>query len=105
MKIALLILAFCLGSVGVSAAQVPSKIKLCWPALKTDLSCMSFKSAVLINSPLYPLKKDLCVKYTPPKLPFFCSMEEKSRAKFGLFFKIRAGNDQDYRKLIKISSP
>ena len=47
------------------------------------------------------VKMPISLKYNPPKLPFFCSMEDKFRAKHRVFLKIRTGNDEDYRKMIK----
>ena len=41
------------------------------------------------------------IKSKLPKLPFFCSMEDKCRSKFNFFLKIRAGNDESYEKMIR----
>jgi len=47
------------------------------------------------------VKMPISLKYDPPKLPFFCSLEDKFRARHRVFLKIRTGNDEDYRKMMK----
>lgn len=44
------------------------------------------------------------IKTQLPKLPFFCSMDDKFRNKFNVFLKIRTGNDESYRMLIQNSN-
>lgn len=47
-------------------------------------------------------KKPIRLNHIPQKLPVFCRIEAKFRNKFNVFLKIRAGNDEDYRKMIKL---
>jgi hypothetical protein len=70
---------------------------------KTPLD-FRFNSFPLMN--LYSLKSinTTSIKTQSPKLPFFCSMEEKCRSKFNFFLKLRAGNDESYMKMIAPSS-
>ncbi len=105
MKSGKLILIFCLGLGFCAGAQVSGKVGTYPPILKTQTSGTLFKKLMPLHSPLFPMKKDLSLKYVAPKLPFFCRMEEKSRSKFGLFLKLRAGNDEDYSKLNKSYNP
>jgi len=81
-------------------SQVQSREKIYWPVLYTHHFTVYSKSLVPTNSPFFPVKKDLTLKYNAPKLPFFCNMEEKSRNKFHVFLKLRAGNDESYMKMI-----
>lgn len=101
MKIKLLILTFYSGTSFILRCQVNEGIK--WPVMLANNCTPISKSLNMYNSSLFPLKKDLTFKYHPAKLPFFCGMEEKCRNKFNLFIKLRAGNDESYRKMI--SSP
>lgn len=105
MKALVLIAVFCVGLVFCTRAQVPNKVTFSWQAPKTKLSDVYFKSPIAANSPLFPLKKDLSLNYAAPKSPFFCSLEEKSRSKFGLFLKFRAGNDETYLKITGTKNP
>lgn len=36
----------------------------------------------------------------PPKLAFFCRMEDRFRNKFNVYLKLRAGSDEEYMKMI-----
>jgi len=36
----------------------------------------------------------------PPKLAFFCKMEDRFRNKFNVYLKLRAGSDEEYMKMI-----
>lgn len=58
-------------------------------------------SRSILLSPDREVKKPISLKYDPPKLPFFCSLEDKFRARHRVFLKIRTGNDEDYRKMMK----
>lgn len=55
----------------------------------------------ILLSPDRELKLPISLKFNPPKQPFFCSLEDKFRARHSVFLKIRTGNDEDYRKMIK----
>lgn len=105
MKASLLIAVFCVGPLFYAGAQVQSKVSFSWQVPKTKLSGVYFKSPIAGNSPLFPLQKAPDLNYQAPKLPFFCSLEEKSRSKFGLFLKFRAGNDETYRKMHEARHP
>lgn len=48
---------------------------------------------------LFNQSKIMKLGNAPEKLPFFCSMENKFSKKFNLFLVLRAGNDEQYRKL------
>lgn len=69
---------------------------------------LNFKGRALLINPAksfslqnYSASKDLSMKYHPAKLPFFCAMEEKSRNRFKITLKFRAGDDESYRKMIR----
>ncbi|PBQ32947.1 hypothetical protein CNR22_14580 [Sphingobacteriaceae bacterium] len=97
MKLKFLIVFFCALLTTVGSAQNASKEILRLPPLHSTL--LVFPKLLSLKNP-QTLKKDLSMKYEPAKLPFFCAMEEKSRAKFKIFFKFRAGNDESYEKMI-----
>lgn len=80
-------------------AQTRTKHKTDWLAVNNNLflpACFSLKPL-----PAPQLKNMLCVKTELPKLPFFCSMEDKFRNKFKVFLKLRAGTDDWYMSVIR----
>lgn len=94
---------FFIGLVLNLKSQSPVKKTFPLPTLSFP-SSVSTSQIILSFSSASWLKKDLSMKYQPAKLPFFCSMEEKSRNKFHVFFKLRAGNDESYMKMIAPSN-
>lgn len=100
MNIKGLILFFILGSFTFMKAQVLLKSGPIPAILNVKCSLYYNFQFQLSNCLIFLPQKDLTLKYNPPKLPFFCSMEEKSRNKFRVFLKLRAGNDESYRKMI-----
>ena len=58
-------------------------------------------SSESLSFSLSSTKKATNLKYHPAPLPFFCAMEEKSKNKFHIILKLRAGNDESYMKMIK----
>lgn len=58
------------------------------------------KSAFLFNNPVKE-NKDIHLKISPLRHEaFFCRMEDKVHNKLNIWIKLRAGNDELYRKLI-----
>ena len=49
----------------------------------------------------FPHPCDVTIKSEVPKLAFFCNMENKFRNRFNVYLKLRAGNDDMYRSLIR----
>jgi len=45
------------------------------------------------------VNKPINLHTKPQKLAFFCKMEDNFRNKFNVYLKLRAGNDEEYRKM------
>ena len=95
MKSLLLICMF-----GFVAAQAQTK-KLAVNALFTPHKIVLFSKPGVTPLPV-PGFKPMSLHYDAPKLPFFCSMEDKFRNRFHIFLKLRAGDDDAYEKMIRV---
>lgn len=89
-------ICFCAAS---GFAQIKIKHKTDWLVENNNVFLPA--SFILKPAAAPQLKNMLCVKTEMPKLPFFCSMEDKFRNKFNLFLKLRAGTDDWYMSVIK----
>lgn len=61
---------------------------------------VSFPAVNVTPLPAPEFNRPLEFNYNAPKLPFFCSMEDKFRNRFNIFLKFRAGTDESYMKMI-----
>jgi hypothetical protein len=101
MRLFSLILVLCLMTTSLQS-QEQTKIK--WHKDSLLSNSLYSKSFDLNLQNSFSMRKVVSLKYNSPNLPFFCNMEDKSRNRFNIFLKFRAGNDESYRKMIQSGS-
>ena len=50
-------------------------------------------------------QKPFTIAFKPQKLPVFCQLEVDLHSHFNVWMVLRAGNDEDYKKLIRQNNP
>lgn len=84
-------------------AQIAFTLSEPKPVLFAGNTTLFFHTNTLTDSPninYHFLNKRTDLYTAPPKLAFFCKMEDRFRNKFNVYLKLRAGSDEEYMKMI-----
>lgn len=65
---------------------------------KNNLFSKNFKPLFTISAPLLRTEYNFKLS-TPERKPIFCRMEDKLCNKFNIWLQLRAGSDEEYRKM------
>jgi hypothetical protein len=91
------LMVFIILSASIASAQ---KADPSFLQFKNNYFGKNFKPVFALSAPVVLIRTEYNFKISSPqRKPMFCRMEDKLCNKFNIWLQLRAGSDQDYRKL------